>query len=269
MKKIFAALTLLLLAASSAFALSDSEYLKLKKSNMDFARADKRLSNVWTNVKKSLPKKVFTELQKLQREWIASGRDEAANEYIEQGYSRAEAYTMATNDRVDALPQIAADLRTSSRPSRPAKKPAPKPEPEPEPEPEEPEPEPVRKKPAKRPRIPDPVPEPAEEPEEDSQPVGDVSGEYKSDEGFMFVRMIDQSTQEAEVTVSRWKDEVSWKSRGWIEDNVLELSDSNYSRCVATVKFSHGKAVIEVSDTEDWAEATAEDFVLAGTYIKD
>ncbi|MBQ7155242.1 MAG: DUF1311 domain-containing protein [Synergistaceae bacterium] len=252
-----------------AFALSDAEYIRLKKSSTDFARADKRLSNVWTNVKKSLPKKIFTELQKVQREWIASGRDEAADEYVEQGYSRAEAYTMATNDRADALPQIAADLRsgisTSSRPSRPAKRPEPEPEEEPEPEPE---PEP-RKKPAARPRIPDPVPEPEPEPEEDSQPVGDVSGEYKSNSGFMFVRVIDQSTQEVEVTVSRWKDEVNWKSRGWIEDNVLELSDANYSRCVATIKFSRGKAVIEVSDTEDWAEATAEDFVIAGTYTKD
>lgn len=268
MKKMFAVLVLVMLAVSPAFALSDSSYIKMKKNSPEFARADKRLSNVWTNLKKSLPKRVFTELQKNQREWIASGRDEAADEYMDEGYSRAEAYTMATNDRADALPQIAANLRgnsTPSRPSRPAKKPEPEPEDEPDPEPE---PEP-RKKPASRPRIPDPVPEPEPEPEEDSLPVGDVSGEYKSNNGFMFVRVIDQSTQEVEVTVSRWKDEVNWKSRGWLEDNVLELSDANYSRCVATIKFSRGKAVIEVSESDDWAEATADDFVIAGTYTKD
>ena len=107
MKKFFAVIALVLLSASACFALTDSEYLRMKKNNADFARADKRLSQVWTKLKGSLSKRAFSELQELQREWLDSGRDEAAQSYMDDGYSRVEAYTMATSDRADELPDIA------------------------------------------------------------------------------------------------------------------------------------------------------------------
>ena len=110
MKKIFSALTLLILFASSAFALSDSDYLKMKRNNVEFARADRKLTNTWNKLKKSLPADAFKELQKDQREWIRSGRDDAANVYIKQGSSRTEAYTLATYQRANILPQIAKEI---------------------------------------------------------------------------------------------------------------------------------------------------------------
>ena len=118
MKKFFAVIALVLLSASACFALTDSEYLRMKKNNADFARADKRLSQVWTKLKGSLSKRAFSELQELQREWLDSGRDEAAQSYMVDGYSRVEAYTMATSDRADELPEIAKSIRNSLRKSK-------------------------------------------------------------------------------------------------------------------------------------------------------
>lgn len=265
MKRIFAVISFVLITAGSAFALSDSEYLRMRRNNVAFARADKILSNVWTNLKRSLPKNVFAQLQKEQREWIASGRDEEAEEYIEQGYSRAEAYTMATKDRAELLPELAKSLS--------GKKPAPsRPRPEPEKKPEiKPEKQPVKR----QPKIPDPVPEPEPEPEpvpedddSESQAVTDPEGEYESTECFMTVKIIDRSSMEAEVSIARWKDEVNWKASGWIDDDVLVLSDSQYSTCQATITFKGKSAKVSVTDSGDWAKITAEDFVIAGTYKK-
>ena len=287
MKRIVSVLALLLLMVSPSFALSDSEYLRMRRNSVAFARADKKLNRVWSQLKKSLPRSVFTELDKVQREWITSGRDTEAEQFMDEGYSRVEAYTMVTNDRADSLPNIAKELRASRRttPSRTrpaASRPKPKPEPEPEPEPEEPgfpdepyepEPEPV-KRPTRRPdpvitRESEPEPEPEEpETEPQSETVSDPSGEYRSDNGFMTVKILDASTMEAEVVIGRWKDEISWKSRGWIEDNVLELSDSQYIRCVVTIVFDPDRARVTISESDDWAKATADDFVIRGTYTK-
>ena len=254
MKRLLAVVLVVLLAVPS-FALSDAEYLKMRKSSTDFARADKRLSTVWTNLKKSLPKNVFTKLQAEQREWVASGRDEAAEAYMAEGYSRMEAYTMATNDRADALPGIAQALRKSTGTSTSRPKPAAKP----------------AKKTAAAPK-PAPEPVPPEDDELEPQPLdeGPVNpeGEYRNNNCFITVKIVDRSTQEAEVTFARWKDEVSWTSRGWIEDDMLELSDSNYSTCQATIVFSPGSARVSLTDSGDWAKSTAEDFVMAGTYTK-
>jgi uncharacterized protein YecT (DUF1311 family) len=107
MKNMFAVLVLVMLTVSPAFALSDEEYTTLKKSNADFAKADRRLAQVWKELKADLYKDAFAELQKDQREWIDSGRDEEAQELMNEGYSRAEAYTIATNNRADELPDIA------------------------------------------------------------------------------------------------------------------------------------------------------------------
>ena len=274
MKRIVSVLALVLLMVSPSFALSDAEYLRMRRNSVAFARADKKLNRVWAQLKKSLPKSVFAELDKVQREWVSSGRDSEAEQLMDEGYSRVEAYTRATNDRADALPDIARELRASRRttPSRPKPAaPKPKPKPEPEPEPEEPgfpdEPEPSRRPDPVITSEPEPEPEP-EEPEPQSETVSDPSGEYRSDNGFMTVKILDASTMEAEVVIGRWKDEISWKSRGWIEDNVLELSDSQYSRCVVTIVFDPDRARVTISESDDWAKATADDFVIRGTYTK-
>ena len=129
MKKVFAVIALVMMMCAPAFALSDASYIRMKKNSPEFARADKRLSRVWTNLKKSLPKNVFAELQKDQRQWIASGRDDAADAYMDEGYSRTEAYAQATKDRADLLPRLAEEIAerleegiTTTRNTTPARK---------------------------------------------------------------------------------------------------------------------------------------------------
>ena len=106
MKRFVSVIVLVMLTAGSAFALSDEEYLALKKNNAEFARADRRLTQVWKELKADSSKSVFAELQKDQREWIESGRDEEAEDLMQEGCSRAEAYTIATHHRADVLPDI-------------------------------------------------------------------------------------------------------------------------------------------------------------------
>ena len=110
MKRLYAVIALVLLSASACFALSDAEYLRMKKNNADFARADRRLNQVWNRLKDSLSRRAFSELQDLQADWIAWGRDREAEALMNDGYSRAEAYTMATSDRADDLPGIAESI---------------------------------------------------------------------------------------------------------------------------------------------------------------
>ena len=282
MKRFVTVLALMFLMISPAFGLSNTEYLRMRRSNVDFARADRKLNQVWTNLKRSLPKKIFTQLDKLQREWVKSGRDEEAAALMDEGYSRMEAYTIATNDRAKSLPEIAEELRESqgrnrdqtsprksqSRKEEPKTQPAPKtriqrdPDPEPEPEPE-PKIQPVK--------TPEPVNEPEPEPEPE-EPVNlkpsEIAGEYQSPGGFVSVRIIDINTDEAEVTFSRYKDGIHWTAKGWIDGNILELSDSNYSSFQATLTFSRGTVKVEISETDDWAEATSPDFVFETTYRK-
>ena len=275
MKRLCAVIALVLLTAGAAFALSDAEYLRMRRNNRNFAQADKRLNQVWAQLKKSLPRRVFAELEEYQSEWIDSGRDIEAQAFIDDGYSKVEAYTMVTHDRADALPQLARDLQRKKTPSRPraespkpkpkpAAKPTPKrqPEPEPEEEPEE-EPEPYNE--------PEPEPAPAakgEESESTTESVADPSGEYESDNAFMTVKVIDRSSMELEVVISRWKDEVNWKATGWYDNGVLELSDAQYSTCQVTITFDPDRARVVPSSSDDWANATAEDFVIRGTYTK-
>ena len=110
MKRFLAVIALLLLASSACFALSDSEYTRMKKNNADFAHADQRLSQVWKKLKSSLPKQAFSQLQELQRDWLEYGRDEEATKLINESYSRVEAYTMVTSDRAASLPDLAQNI---------------------------------------------------------------------------------------------------------------------------------------------------------------
>ena len=115
-KKFFLSLLFLVtILATSVFALNDAEYKKMMK-NPEFARADKRLNQTWKKASNSLKGAALDRLKKNQREWINEGRDYVANGFIEEGYSRVEAYTIATNMRSDELPTIVKSI--SSAPSR-------------------------------------------------------------------------------------------------------------------------------------------------------
>ena len=261
MKKIISALALLILMSGAALALSDAEYLKMKRNSQSFARADRKLTNVWNKLKKSLPDYVFSELQKNQREWIRKGRDDKAKEYIKEGYSRTEAYTMATNDRANALPALADDYLEDGMT-----------------EPGFPIDEPVRK-PAPQKKVNDDV--------DDDDNKGEIeeerfSKDSESDEiiyegnytrrnagnrgAFMTVLITDKNDMEAEVTISLQNPEVTWSARGWITDNVLELYDEEFPNCTANLTFSKGRVKIETSPEDDWDNALDENVRLDGIY---
>ena len=111
MKRIITAAVLVMMLGAQAFALSDEEYLRLKKSSADFARADRNLTQVWKKVTGSMSGRSLRIIREEQREWISEGRDDAAETYMDMGYSRAEAYTMATNERAEYLPELAREIR--------------------------------------------------------------------------------------------------------------------------------------------------------------
>ena len=106
MKRLFIALIVLTLSVAPSFALSDAEYLYMKKTDPEYARADQRLTRIWNELKQSMSASAFNELKKEQLAWIRGGRDEDAEIYLERDYSRVEAYTMATEARSEYLQNI-------------------------------------------------------------------------------------------------------------------------------------------------------------------
>ena len=251
---------LVMLIVAPAFGLSDAEYRRLKRTSSDFRRADNELSEVWNGLRGSLSSKAFSELQKLQREWIRKGRDDTAKKYIREGYSRAEAYAMATNDRVEELQRIAEELKGNSRPQRTVRKTQPKPEPKPKPV----EPEPVE--------VTKPDDDDKGEIEEDrfkNTEPGNPEGNYSSKNAFMTILITDKSSMEAEVTISiNSPEEATWSSASWIDGDTLVLYDKTYSDCQATLTFQGNKVKIETSDTESWDEVLGKNLRLDGIYSR-
>ena len=260
MKKIISIFALLILMAAPSFALSDAEYLKMKKNSQSFARADRKLTNVWNKLKKSLPEFIFDELKNNQREWIKQGRDNDAKKYIKEGYSRTEAYTLATNDRANRLPEIADNLMKNSEGYEPE---------------EEYEEEEIQTEPGFPINETETEDDNKGEIEEDRFKNSDTDainyeGNYSSKKGgFMTVLITNKNELEAEVTISLKNPEVTWTSKGWINsNNVLELFDTNYSGCQANLTFTKNKVTIECSPDEDWDEVLGKGVRLDGVYSK-
>ena len=256
----FAFALLVMLIAAPAFGLSDAEYRRLKRTSSDFRQADNELSEVWNSLRGSLSSKAFSKLQKLQREWIRKGRDDAARKYIREGHSRAEAYTMATNDRAEELPKIAERLKgnsstsTTSRPQRTVRRTQPKPaEPEPEPEPEPDD---------------DDKGEIEENRFKNLEP-GNPEGNYSSKNAFMTVLITDKSSMEAEVTISiNSPEEATWSAGSWIDGDTLVLYDKPSRAGQATPTFEGNTVTVETSDTESWTEVLGKNLRLDGIYSR-
>lgn len=113
MKRLFATLTLVFMFCVPAFALSDAEFLKMKKDS-DFREADKHLNRVYKEAQNSMTKSDFEKIKSEQSNWIKSGRDEAAKKLLKQNqahYSKTEAYTEVTLQRAKEIyGQIPYDL---------------------------------------------------------------------------------------------------------------------------------------------------------------
>ena len=103
MKRLFVMMTFLVLLSVPSFALSEAEYLSMKENNPDYARAESELTRIWNELKSSLSVEAFEELKQEQSAWITTERDEEAERFLNRGYSRAEAYTLATEKRAEYL----------------------------------------------------------------------------------------------------------------------------------------------------------------------
>ena len=102
MKRLISIIVIIFICTMPAFALSDSEYLKMKK-DPEFAKADRELTRAYNDAKDRMTKSEFSNLKDSQRQWIASGRDNHAKKLIREGYSRIEAYTEATFARAQEI----------------------------------------------------------------------------------------------------------------------------------------------------------------------
>lgn len=96
MKKIVFAVFLFFVFCGPAYAISEAEFQKLYKSSPVLQKADKILNQTWKEVNNKIPKKEKKNLLGFQREWVRSGRDETADEYLGEGYGKACAYAIAT-----------------------------------------------------------------------------------------------------------------------------------------------------------------------------
>lgn len=101
-RRLISVLAVMLVISVPAFALTDSEYLKMKK-DPEFAAADRELTRAYNEAKRVMSKSEFDGFRKDQRQWIAKQRDVRANTFMEDGYSRVEAYTKATRERAEGI----------------------------------------------------------------------------------------------------------------------------------------------------------------------
>lgn len=98
MKRLISALALITVLCVPALALSDAEYLKMKKDPA-FRAADSQLTRAYNQAKNSMSKSDFEKLQREQRQWIKSGRDSEAKKVMRNQNPKLFAYTHVTLER--------------------------------------------------------------------------------------------------------------------------------------------------------------------------
>ena len=98
MKRLICALAAVAVLCVPAFALSNSEYLKMKKDSA-FNAADGHLTRAYNQAKSSMSTSDFEKLKREQRQWIAEGRDKEAKRLMRNGFDKPGAYTDATLNR--------------------------------------------------------------------------------------------------------------------------------------------------------------------------
>ncbi len=116
MKRLLAAVALILALYVPAYALSDEDYIRFKR-NPAFAEADRSLASAYNDAKDSMTHNAFEDLRESQREWVEYGRDREARRLMREDYSRVEAYTEVTRRRVAYIKQQIAEH--SARTPRP------------------------------------------------------------------------------------------------------------------------------------------------------
>ena len=109
------AVSVALVFAGAAAALSDAEYKKMMKDTPAFAKADKELNQAWSAAKKGLDKAEFAKLKKEQEAWIASGRDKRAKALMADGMKSGLAYASATRERAQEIREKIQDAKAARK----------------------------------------------------------------------------------------------------------------------------------------------------------
>ena len=102
MRRLLFVIALMLAVAAPAFGLSDSEYRRMMK-DPEFSAADRELTNAYNEAKRIMSNSEFAGFRRDQRDWIAKQRDVRAKTFMEDGYTRVEAYTKATLERARGI----------------------------------------------------------------------------------------------------------------------------------------------------------------------
>ena len=251
-RKLYLALVLVLLLCGSALALSDKDYLRLKRNNKDFARADRQLTEVYEAIKDNLTAREFEKVKREQRNWIRTGRDAFARKRMKAGDSKAAAYTAATMARVD-------ELRGKYLSDE-------------EDYPEEPEDDGLEHQPLTR-RQPDPEPEP--EPESRNKNSGiaveDIQGIYKNHAGTVlkiaYLGEVDENEVQVNFDTDNGDSHERWGSRGVFDGMKIELDTEDNGEAVLTFKNST-TANFKVDADFRSNGFFSEDAGIEGTYYK-
>lgn len=263
MKKFYLAVLLVLALCSSSFALSDKEYLRLKRNNKNFARADAELTKVYESIKDNLSASRFERVKREQRNWIRTGRDAFAKRRMKEGDSKAEAYTAATLARAQELRERYLIDDNGD---------------------EEQEEHPIARN-NQRVRIPDTNPEPRPEPEYEPETpsrsssrragisVEDIQGIYKNHAGTVMKISYLGEADDNEVQVSfesySGDSPEKWDSRGVFDGAKIELDTEDNGQAALTFENSTTVNVKVDDDFRDngfFTEEAAK--TVGGTYYK-
>ena len=228
MKRLLAVLTLVLALYVPAYALSDEEYIRLKRYPA-FAEADRSLASAYNDAKDAMTHLAFEDLRESQREWIDYGRDREARRLIRQNYSRVEAYTEVTRRRTAYIrQQISEHSARTPRPRPSTTRPSTT-------RPSEPRPRPNRVN------------------------ADEFAGQYsKGKEVYMAVEWINRTERFMSVRL-RCRDE-EWTGRGRLHGRELTVESGSKS---VTLYFSDDYT-IRVNTNEAFRRAM--DFDAEGTY---
>ena len=96
-------LFLLLLLPAIAHALSDADHKRLQQTCPAYVRADEELGKYWKSVLLKLTPQQRKEALNQQREWVRTGRDAMAREFMKAGLSFEDAYVRAIIRRIHEL----------------------------------------------------------------------------------------------------------------------------------------------------------------------
>ena len=228
MKRLLAALALILALYVPAYALSDEDYIRFRR-NPAFAEADRSLASAYNDAKDAMTHTAFEDLRESQREWIDYGRDREARRLIRQNYSRVEAYTEVTRRRTAYIrQQISEHSARTPRPRPSTTRPSTT-------RPSEPRPRPNRVN------------------------ADEFAGQYsKGKEVYMAVEWINRTERFMSVRL-RCRDE-EWTGRGRLHGRELTVESGSKS---VTLYFSDDYT-IRVNTNEAFRRAM--DFDAEGTY---